>query len=294
MGLSFPARIVPLYFRLQPKFTEAELRAELDRRRMKPEPSPRGPKGIAYRLEERDKGKVFYLNEKSASGRAVFYLHGGAYWNDFSPFHWRYMKKLAAATDASFIVPAYRLAPYGTFRDAFDLIVPLYAAYREAHPDQKVVFMGDSAGGGLALALAEHFQTQGLPAPEALVLFSPWVDVAMGNPALKPYESLDPWLTLSLRVPGLCFGDGADPRDYRINPLFGDLSGIKNVLLVTGTREVIYPDTLALFEKLKQEPSNRLLVGQDMLHVYPLILIPEARAATAQVIEWIMRQEANT
>ena len=285
MGVSVMARIAALYFRLQPKYTEAELKEELDRRRAKREPPPRGPKGIAYRLEDR----VFYLNEESAAGRTVFYLHGGAYWNDFSPFHWRYMKGLIKATNAAFVVPAYQLAPYGTFRDAFELIVPLYRQYRQAHPDEKIILMGDSAGGGLALALTEHFRILGLPAPEELILFSPWVDVEMRNPALEEYVTRDPWLTLSLRVPGLCFGDGADRHDYRLNPLYGDLSGIRNVLLVTGTREILYPDTMALYDKLRRDPSNELLVGQDMLHVYPLIPLPEAKEATRRVIERIER-----
>lgn len=289
MGLSFLARIVPLYFRLQPKHTEAELQKELDRRRARPEPPPRGPRGMAFRLENREKGKVFYLNEGSASGRTVFYLHGGAYWNDFSPFHWRYMKQLIHAADAEIIAPAYRLAPYGTFRDAFDLIVPLYSAYRRDHPDRKIILMGDSAGGGMALALAEHFQALGLPAPEELILFSPWVDVSMRNPELEKYASADPWLTLSLRVPGLRFGDGAPTEDYRIDPLYGDLSGIHSVLLITGTREILYPDTMKLYEKLRHDPSNELIVGQDMLHVYPLIPIPEARAATERVLRRILR-----
>lgn len=289
MGLSLLARIAPLYFKAQRKYTEEEIAAELTRLRGLPEPPPRGPKGVPYRLETRPGGKVFYLNEGSRAGRAVFYFHGGAYWHDFSPFHWRYMQQLLKATNAAFIAPAYRLAPYGTFRDAFDLIVPLYEAYRAAHPQQKIVFMGDSAGGGLALALAEHFQALGLPAPEELILFSPWVDVTMSNPALNAYAKRDPWLTLSLRLPGLCFGGGAPETDYRINPIHGDLSKIQNVLLITGTRELIYPDTLKLYEKLKGDPSNELVVGKDMLHVYPLIPIREAKAATKRVIQRILR-----
>ncbi len=285
MGQSFMARIAPLYFRMQHKYTEAELSAELARRRTQPEPPPLRPKGIAYRLEPRKQGQVFYLNEGSPAGRTVFYLHGGGYWHDFSPFHWRYMKGLVEATDAEIIAPAYRLAPWGTIRDAFQLIVPLYEAYRRDHPERKVILMGDSAGGGLALSLVQWFRTQGLPEPEELILLSPWMDVTMVSPEVRRYASVDPWLTLSLRVPGLCFGDG----DRRVDPIRGDMTGLRNVLLITGTRELLYPDTLKLFEKLRSEPTNELLEGQGMLHVYPLIPLPEAREATQRVIERIRR-----
>lgn len=289
MGLSLLARIVPLYFRLGKKHTEESAQTELERLKKLPEPLPREPRGIPFRLEERPDGKVFYLNEVHRTGRTVFYLHGGAYWHDFSAFHWRYIKKLIKATDAAFVVPAYRLAPYGTFRDAFQLIVSLYEEYRATHPKEKIILMGDSAGGGLALALTEHFQTLGLPTPKELILFSPWVDVTMNNPDLMNYAKRDPWLTLSLRVPGLCFGDGADEMDYRINPIHGDLSRIQNVLLVTGTRELLYPDTMKLYDKLRHDHSNRLIVGEDMLHVYPLIPIREAEPVTKQVIQRILR-----
>lgn len=286
---SISSRLVPLYFRMLPKYSEDGARRELARMRAQAEPKPLAPRGIPYRYEQRADGGVFYLNERGASGRTVLYLHGGAYWHDFSPFHWRYLKRLIRRTDARVIAPAYRLAPHGTFRDAFALTVPLYRAYRAENPGQKLILMGDSAGGGMALALAEHFAAEGLPAPDELILFSPWTDVTMQNPAMQKLVPADPWLTVSLRVPGLCFADGADRTDYRINPLFGDLHALKNVLLVTGTRELLYPDTMLLYDGLKAEPSNELLVGQGMLHVYPLIPIPEAEAATRRVVERILR-----
>lgn len=289
MGKSLLARIAPLYFRMGRHCTEAEATALLHRRQALPEPPPRAPRGIAYRLETRECGKVFYLNEQRDPARTVFYLHGGAYWNDFSPFHWRYLKKLIRATNAEILAPAYRLAPYGTAEDAFSLLVPLYTAYRAAHPHTKVVLMGDSAGGGMALAFAEYCAANGLPAPDELILFSPWVDVTMQNPALAEYAPRDPWLTLSLRVPGLWFAGDMDLRDYRINPIYGDVSRLRNILLITGTRELLYPDTMRLAAMLQNTPSYKLIEGQDMLHVYPLMPIREADDANACVIKRILR-----
>lgn len=291
--MSLAASIVALLFRLKPKQTEEAFERELDERKNRPMPASRAPRGIQYRLENRPDGDVFYLNEESGSDRTVFYLHGGAYIHDFSPFHWRYLKKLIKATGTGVIAPAYKLAPHGTFRDAFGLIVPLYTEYRKQHPEKKVILMGDSAGGGLALALCEHFLKEGILPPDELILFSPWTDVTMTNPKIRAYEAADPWITPSYRAAGLRFADGADPADYRVNPIHGDMSGIRNVLLVTGTREILYPDTMLLWEKLKAEPSNELYVGEGMIHVFPLIPIPEAKEPTRRVIERITRQEES-
>ena len=60
------------------------------------------------------------------------------------------------------IIPAYRLVPFGTYKEAFDLIVPVYKKYCEDHPEKKIIMMGDSAGGGLSLALTEYFKTEGI------------------------------------------------------------------------------------------------------------------------------------
>lgn len=86
-------------------------------------------------------------------------------------------------------------------KDAFDLIVPVYRDYCERYADGKIILMGDSAGGGLSLALAEYFRMEGIRLPDELVLISPWVDTVMENEEIKAYEPKDPFLCVSsLRV----------------------------------------------------------------------------------------------
>ena len=124
------------------------------------------PKNLETRYEDLPNGRVFYANEDSKSGITVFYLHGGAYFMDITNAHWKLLKKLVDGADVRLIVPAYRLLPFATYREAFDLIVPLYREYREANPDQKVILMGDSAGGGLSLAVTEQFKADGIILPD--------------------------------------------------------------------------------------------------------------------------------
>ena len=80
------------------------------------------------------------------------------YFMDFTRAHWRFLETLIKEADVQVIAPAYRLVPFATYREAFDLIIPLYREYRETHPDKKIILMGDSAGGGPSLALTEFFK----------------------------------------------------------------------------------------------------------------------------------------
>ena len=279
------ARFVSAYFRLQRKPTEAQVEEELEgllREGEKPSPSP---KDLPTRLEDR----IFYANEGSGSDITVFYIHGGGYEHDFSPFHWKFIKKVIAHTDALVIAPAYRLIPFGNCQDAFDLIVPLYRDHVRAEPRKKIVLMGDSAGAGLALALAEHFRAEKIRTPDELILLSPWVDVTMENPRIAEYAGRDPWLTVPwLKVCGRHWAGDLDLRDPHVSPLFGDCGGLKNVTVFVGTRELFYPDVTRLYEKLEGK-GNELVTGKGMNHVFPILPIPEAGDADEKIFAVIKR-----
>ena len=285
MATSLSSKIVSLYFHFVKKYSDEGWEKVIAKKRNKKEKEPRYPKGINYRLVDNTYGKIFYLNENSSSKYTVFYIHGGVFIRDFSRFHWRFIKKIIRTTDAKFIVPAYKLVPYGTWEDAFNLIIPLYKKYIEEHPGEKIIIMGDSAGGGLSLSLSEHFLKEGIKIPDEIILLSPLMDGSLKTADTKN----DPWLTISYRVPVKYYADKLDINDYRISPLFGDINGLKNITLFAGTREMLYQDELLFFEKAKQEESNELIIGQGMNHVYPLLPIKEAKEAIKTIIYKITR-----
>lgn len=244
----------------------------------------------ATRIEDHQNGRVFYANEESGSGITVFYLHGGAYFMDFALAHWKLINKLIREADAQVIAVGYRRLPFATWREAFDLIVPLCKEYCETHPGQKIVLMGDSAGGGLAAALAEQFKEDGIRMPDELILLSPWVDMSMENEQIKEYESRDPFLPMAQLVMCANYWKG-DLRlhDRRLSPIYGDVKGIRNVTAFVGTCELFYPDVTKFFGMLDEDPSNELIVGEEMNHVYPLLPIKEAGPAVEKIIQKIKR-----
>ena len=248
------------------------------------------PKNLDTRYEDMPNGRVFYANEDSKSGITVFYLHGGAYFMDFTNSHWKFLKKLVDGADVKLIAPAYRLLPFATYREAFDLIVPLYREYRKNNPDEKIILRGDSAGGGLSLAVTEQLKADGERLPDELVLISPWVDVAMDNEQISKYEPRDPFLSLQkLKVYAEKWKENLDAHDWHVSPIYGDLKGIRNVTVFVGTSEIFFPDVTKFFRMLDRDPSNELIVGDEMNHVFPLFPIPEATPAINKIFAAVAR-----
>ena len=277
----FTSEVLELFSMYMEKNSEKLIEDAL-RKGEEPSPPPLLPK---TRFEDRPNGRVFYANEDSPSGITVFYLHGGAYFMDFALAHWKLMDRLVREADAQVIAPAYRLLPFATWQEAFDLVVPLYREYCEAHPERKVVLMGDSAGGGFSAALAEQFKAEGIRLPDELVLLSPWVDLSMENEQIKEYEPRDPFL--SPRQVTLCaeyWRGELDVHDWHISPIYGNLKGIRNVTVFVGTDGIFYPDITKFYRMLDKDPSNKLIVGKEMIHVYPLFPIPEAKPAVNKII----------
>ncbi len=231
---------------------------------------------------------VYYMNYDQASDYTIFYVHGGAYVEEPIPNHWQFLDTLVQKTGCQIIMPDYPLAPNHVYSEAYEFLENLYRDYVTANPDKKMILMGDSAGGGLSLGLAEDFKSIGIKDPDEIILMSPWVDVTLSNPEIEQYESDDPLLSRAVRACGEYWAGDTPLTDWKVSPLYGDLSDIKNVTLFVGTREILYPDDIKLFEYLKDDPSNELHIGKGMNHVYPLYPIPEGRDATKIICDKIV------
>lgn len=265
---------------------EEEVR-RLQRRRAKGESPYELPEDLTLQSDieeyEHDDLQVFVLNGESDGGIDVIYLHGGAYINSFNAYQWRFVDRLARRANCRVIAPAYHLAPFADYRRAYEDLIKLYRALCD--PGRRLILMGDSAGGGLALGFAEALLISGDPQPERLILISPWVDVSMTNPAIQDYEGVDPILHLPLvRVHGQCWAGEADTTYWPVSPLYGDMAGLPPVTLYCGTREMLCPDILSLDERLRAAGVDvDLHLGRGLNHDYPLMPIPEGRRAAEEI-----------
>ena len=260
----------------------------LEARRGTEEPPSAVPNWLKARVETAETEyaglQTFVLNPGGGSATVV-YLHGGAYVNGFNAHQWRLLNKLSDRTGCEFLVPAYHLAPWGDCVRGCEDVTALFAAVAEERPGRRVLLMGDSAGGGLAMIAAENLVRQGGPLPERLILFSPWTDVSMDNPDIGPLIPVDPILHFELtRLHGQYWAGEADVHDWRASPLFGEMAGLPPVTIYCGTRELLYPDLLRTRDKLEASGVELdFRVGRGLNHDYPLMPIPEADAALAEV-----------
>ena len=122
--------------------------------------------------------------------RTLYYVHGGAFMAPIDAVHVRYATRLAYAVGARVVMPDYPLAPEHTWRDSHDALVA--DAARWADEDGGVVLAGDSAGGGLALAMALTMRDRGLTPATHLALHAPWVDLTSSTPETREADAVDP------------------------------------------------------------------------------------------------------
>lgn len=233
--------------------------------------------------------QLFYINVESQSNELIIYLHGGAYVNEILPFHWIMLDKLAKQLDCTFIIPDYPLAPIHSFEESYEKLTVLYQKVLKYYSNKKIILMGDSAGGGLALGLSLYWANLALPQPDKLILLSPWLDLTMNNPEIDKFMDVDPSLKKDeLIVDANYWANGTDLKDYRLSPIYGDFSALKEVVLFVGTHELFYPDVTLLYEKLKEKNIKvELNIGQGLNHVYPAFPIPEADEALRHIVEII-------
>lgn len=230
---------------------------------------------------------VFTLTPKqNNSGKHILYLHGGAYVQNFVRQHWTFLGALAESLHCSITAPDYPLAPKHTYKDAFEMVVPLYKELIQTVHPANLIVMGDSAGGGFALALAQFMRTENLPQPAQLFLLSPWLDITMKNPAIQEIDPLDPFLGIEgLQKAGRLYAGNTDPDSYLLSPINGPLEGLAAVYLFIGTRDILVADARRL-RALMRERSLPLhyYEYEDMIHVWMLLNFPESKKAREEIV----------
>lgn len=221
--------------------------------------------------------------------RTIYYVHGGGFMAPIDAFHVRYATRLATALGARVVMPDYPLAPEHSWRDSHNVLVE--HAARWAKEAGGIVVAGDSAGGGIALALAIALRERGLPQPTHLVLHAPWVDLTESTPDTAVVAKQDPWLKITkLRAYAEWWaGSPGDLERPEVSPALADLSGLPPAILLYGARDLLAPGCRLLAQRARDAGWDLTSIEEPgLIHVYGLLpLLPEARRALRQVVDFL-------
>ena len=224
--------------------------------------------------------------------RVILYLHGGGYVFGGLDSHREIGWRLAKETGRRVLLLDYRLAPEHHFPAPVE---DAYAAYHwlleQSHAAQQIVVAGDSAGGGLALALALKLKDEGVTLPEALVLLSPWADLTLSGATIDANDGTDVMLSRgAVQRFADIYLNGQDAAHPYASPVLGDLSGLPRTYVIVGSGEVLRSDSDRLVEGINSAAGQvDIEVWPDMMHVFPIMarLIPEGKKAIKNIAQFL-------
>jgi acetyl esterase/lipase len=229
---------------------------------------------------------------REVSGTMLF-LHGGGY-IACSPRTHRPFTAWFARRGMRVFAPDYRLAPEHPFPAGLDDAVAVYKGLLEGGVlPAKLAVCGDSAGGGLSLALMLALKAAGLPLPASLALFSPWTDLALTGGTIKTnFESEVLLHPETMPLAAALYANGADTKTPLISPLYGDLAGLPPLFIAASAAEVLLDDSRRLAARAGEAGvAVTMKIWEGMAHDWPLFqfLLPEGRAALGEAGDFAKR-----
>lgn len=236
------------------------------------------------------------IPSQAVDGRAILYLHGGAYCLGSARSHRFLGGYVARAAHQRVLLPDYRLSPEHPFPAAVDDAV---AAYRwllaEGYQPDGLTIMGDSAGGGLTLAALVALRDAGERLPGTAVCISPWTDLAGTGASMTSKRPVEVLLTPELLARyAAWYANGRDLTHPLISPHYASLVGLPRLLIQVGENEILLDDATRLAARARADGVDVTLeVWPDMVHVWHALaaLIPESRQAIGCIGEFISGKE---
>ena len=243
-------------------------------------------------VESPVKGEWLSPADPPTSGRVIYYLHGGGYISGSAKSCRPITATLARLLNGRVFGLDYRLAPEHRFPAGLDDAVAGYRWLLSNGIDPKsIAFVGDSAGGGMTLALALRLRDGGEPLPASLVCLSPWTDMTSESESLRANSDRDSMFVGEdiERYANAYLGDHSR-RDPLASPLLANLSGLPPLLIQVGREEVLHDDARNLHAKIQATGgSSDLHIYEDVPHGwhYGAPFLPETRAALREAAEFI-------
>ncbi len=231
-----------------------------------------------------------YPKDSELGPVAVLYLHGGAYVSGGTNYSKSFGGTLSKMLLAPVLCVNYRKAPENPYPAAVEDAYEAYLRLKEKFPNKKIAIIGESAGGGLSLALGLKLKQCGAPMPDRFAVISPWTDLSFSGLSYLTNTKTDPTLNEeSLRGYAKAYIDNEDSKNPFISPIYGDFTGFPPVLVIAGTEELLHSDSLLIASALiKGDVRHELFLEKGMWHVYPLYPCAEAETAKQKIKDFVL------
>ena len=238
--------------------------------------------------------KLLSLKENPGQDYVILQLHGGGYMgavrNAYYVFAGLYNE---VSKGCNVLTPDYRVAPEHPYPAALEDALASYQwLLDKGYYGEQIIVAGDSAGGGLAMALCMYLKDHHMPMPGGVIAMSPWTDLtASGESYITNYEK-DPLFgdTKESLIYVNDYAGDHDKMDCYISPLFGDFRGFPPMLIQVGSLEMLLSDSVSVAAKARQQGIRvRLSIYEGMFHVFQMayLNIPESKKAWAEVGKFI-------
>lgn len=256
------------------------------------EPPWRCPELFVMETIEREhyQMELLSLREGAREDKVILQLHGGGYVggmrNAYRMFAGLYNE---VSRGMSVLTPDYRVAPEDPYPAA---LLDAYDAYEwlleQGWFSEQIILAGDSAGGGLALALCHYLKDKGRQLPCGIVAMSPWTDLTASGESYETNYEKDPLFgkTRDSLIYNKDYIGEHDPMNAYISPLFGDFRGFPAMLLQVGSYEMLLSDSVNVAAKAREQGVKvRLSVYEGMFHVFQMAakLMPESKRAWIEI-----------
>lgn len=250
-------------------------------------PPPKLQKKYHFRDYRINGTRLFRLDPKGPyPGKVLlFYLHGGAYIYELQSIQWNLIGPLLTSLPSGLVIPLYPLAPESSWKKSQESVLTIYRDIINEPGVGKVVLVGDSSGGGLALSLVRRLISEGLSLPDALVLFSPWLDLSLSGKDQPRLDKRDPLLSMEfLHRAGSLWAKDLSLDDPRVSPLWAEIDPIPPTILFSGDRDLLDSDALRW---ARRNRTVRHFHYPEMLHIWPAFPMAEGKRALLQACSFI-------
>lgn len=227
------------------------------------------------------------------SDAAILHMHGGAYVSGGLLQCRTLISPICAAAGMRALTFSYRLAPQYPYPAQLEDALRAYRYLRDAGTSlRKIAFVGESAGGNLALALALHLREMGEEMPAAIALLSPWVDLAQTGESYTALSEVDATLDAEELMKNAISFAGSKERlmEAEISPVYANFTGFPPVLIHCGTREILLSDSEMLERAMLRDGVEAQLVRwEGMCHVFQAFGFEESKAANRQIGQFLKK-----